>query len=65
MGDYNADKNYNLPQSVVLIRDFFFVPEEFLRFDQWTVDSAHRVSSFHDGTGLVKVHIAFDPRQVP
>lgn len=65
MGDYNADDNYNMPQSEILIRHMGFIPNDFLRFDQWTIDSAHRVSSFHDGTKRHQVQIAFDPRQIP
>lgn len=65
MGNYNADKNYNKPQSNELIRNMIGAGRDFLRFDQWTIDSAHRVSSFHDGTKKHQVHILFDQRQIP
>ncbi len=65
MGNYNADENFNLPQMATLSRAYSFIPAGKLLSDQWSRDSAHRVSSFHDGTGLHKLHIAFDPRVVP
>jgi hypothetical protein len=65
MGDYNADKNYNLPQMSATIRDTNFISAEYVLSDQWSIDSAHRVSSFRDGTNRIKLKVKFDPRIIP
>jgi hypothetical protein len=65
MGNYNVDNNYNLPQMVTLARNYDFLPDDDLYSDQWSIDSANRVASFHDGTGLHKIHFLFDPREIP
>jgi len=65
MGNYNADVDYNKPQMSALIRDLDFIPFDRLYSDQWSIDSANRVSSFHCGTGRHKVKIKFDPRTIP
>jgi len=65
MGDYNVDKNYNMPQANFLLRGSGFLPDEYVLFDQWSIDSANRVSSFRNGTGLYNFKIKFDPRAVP
>lgn len=65
MGNYNADKNYNMPQMADIAKTKNFIPIDTIYSDQWSLDSANRVSSFHDGTGNIKIHIKFDPRQIP
>lgn len=65
MGNYNADSEPNVPQMAILARTYDFLPGGRILSDQWSLDSANRVSSFHDGTGKQKIHIKFDPRQVP
>jgi len=65
MGNYNADKNFNMPQSNILIRGMDFIPDDYFLFDQWSIDSANRVSSFHDGTNRIKLKTKFDPRTIP
>jgi len=65
MGTYNADVNYNQPQMSSLFRDFLCEELEHIYSDQWSLDSANRVSSFCDGTGNVKCQVKFDPRIMP
>ena len=65
MGNYNADTNYNLPQMSAIARTMNFIPYGDLFSDQWSIDSANRVCSFHDGTNLKQCHVKFDPRVIP
>lgn len=65
MGDYNAEKNPNVQQAQILIRNFDFIPLELIRTDEWNLDSANRVSSFHDGTRKFQCHIKYDPHAFP
>lgn len=65
MGTYNADTNPNIPQMATLCRAYGLIPLVRILSDQWSLDSANRVSSFHDGTNKFRLKIKFDPRQVP
>jgi len=65
MGDYNADKNYNLPKMEIVSRKLGFIPSGKIFSDQWSIDIANRVVSFADGTNRIKLKVKFDPRQMP
>lgn len=65
MGDYNCDGYVNIPQLGDLSRAKNFCSDFPVFSDQWSIDSAHRVSSFADGNNRIRVKILFDPRLVP
>ncbi len=65
MSNYNADENFNLPQMVAVGREDLLIATDRLFSDQWSIDSANRVSSFHDGTKRIQIKIKFDPRVTP
>jgi len=64
MGNYNADPQYSIIESVDITRWKHFIPEARVLFDQWSLNSANRVSSYHDGTNKIKVHCLYDPRNL-
>lgn len=61
MGDYNADTGYSRIESVDLIHWKNFFNGMNVKWDQWTIDSAHRVQSFHTGDNIVDCAILYDP----
>ncbi len=65
MGKYNADQTANLQQAQIIARDFNLLGNHPALTDQWTIDSAHRVSSFRDGTKRISVKVKYDPRSFP
>lgn len=65
MTPYGADAYANVPQMSDLARTKNLFSTYPIYSDQWSIDSAHRVSSFHSGDNNHKLHVKFDPRQVP
>lgn len=65
MGDYNADKTPMLQQAQYLARNSDLISGFSVMTDQWTIDATHRVNSFRDGTGNIKVKILSDPTVYP
>lgn len=65
MGDYNADKTPMLQQAQVLARNTNLISDVSVMTDQWTIDATHRVNSFRDGTGNIKVKILSNPTTYP
>ena len=64
MGDYGAQPNPDVLRAQLIARNYNFIPDEFIRFDEWNIDETNRVNSFADGTGNIKVKIKTDPTQV-
>lgn len=60
MGDYSADKNYNLPQMSNIARTKNFLGLAFCRSDQWSLPEKIRIFSFNSGNNNIKVKFKVD-----
>jgi len=65
MGNYNADQTLNIQKSQWYARNFNLLSDIPVLCDQWTIDSANRVSSFHNGTRNIQLKLKADPQQIP
>lgn len=65
MSTYNAELFPDIPRAQILSRNYNFIPTESVKTDEWNLDSATRISSFHNGTGKIKIHFRTDPRDMP
>jgi len=64
MGNYGVDSAFNNIQAQTVIRTYNLIPEVRSLGDQWTLDSANAVMSFHDGLKVNNIQVKFNPNDL-